>query len=1305
MASCLTDDALAAVLYGELPETERAQVEEHLGTCSRCHTRISAAASVPQTHFPAVLPSGDEERAAVVSINPSVAPGAELPYIGRRYQILNELGRGGMGAVYQAVDRLSGQPIALKCVSLPIRNVSAAEQSLQRNFFRSTARSVLPLPAAELAPVPTTAPVSITGIPSLNTPPIELAPPDTPLSVGQSSPVTGDDSGQEIILRLALAQEFKTLASLRHPHIVSVLDYGFDRSGAPFFTMELLTGARPLTAKVAGSFSERVALLLQMLQALTYLHRRGVLHRDIKAANALVVNLDGRPHVKLLDFGVSVLKQSTAPGEVAGTFGYIAPEVLRGEPVTEAADLYSFGVVACELLTGRPLHQDDSPDAWGSDLTYRDPVWHEELLPAPINEVLHRLLAGTAGERYASAEETASALAAASELPLRVESAAIRESFLQAATFIGRDTELKMLRKALGDTGSAWLVGGESGVGKSRLLDELRTWALVHGALVLRGQVNRDGDVGFGPFIEPLRTLSLEVPLEPLEASVIKSLVPDLPRLLDREVADAPQLDGQAARLRLLRVLETVLLRTARPTLLLLEDLQWAVGDSLELLKQLTTQLTERPLLIVGSYRQEERPELPALLPAARALPLPRLNRHAVRKLSASMLGASEASPAVVDLLWRETEGNTFFLVEVARALAEEAGSLAEIGRTAIPPQIFVGGVDTVLQRRIQRVPPAAQPLLRLAAVAGRQLDVQLLRAFDDHLDDWLQTCAAVAVLEMSEQQWRFCHDKLRERLLTELHPAEAQKIHREIAEALERTYPDTAPHARRLGYHYQQGGVPERAARYLVQAGELAVRSGALAEAELVLTQAQALQAQLAAPARERFHVKQLLVNALIGLAKMEEGASIFRETLATVHRDIPSGKLGMALVLLRKLGEQVRNRVHPRLIRRPTDPEELALFFELTNLHVVGAQLHVYRADALAGAYSILEALNLSEQHGGAVLRGMGYGSMAYLLSVTPLKSACHYYMDQAEALLPEFDGTTAALYVIRCSAMVYQGGGQQQRALRWLDRAQPLAEQLGDIHAHLHSFLMLTTARILLSEYPIAKQEAESLASHAASARNDYYSAMAQGLLGAVALRQGQLDEANEYLRHARRIAASQAGTLVQLYVDGLSLLCAMRRGEVQRALDDLPAVLGRVESTAMTSHNCLDGWPTVAEVCLLQWQRADTPEKKTRLAAQYARAMRTLGRYALSFPIGRPVLHLLRGRYQLALGNKESARRSFTESQRQARQMSMRHEAALAAAWHGKAVGGAVGRLETESALEQLRALGVEALPELDTVAQT
>src|SRR5204863_309889 len=80
-------------------------------------------------------------------------------------------------------------------------------------------------------------------------------------------------------LRLALAQEFRTLASIRHPHVISVLDYGFESAERPFFTMELLEGARPMLDAAAGhGVPQRVRMLLQVLQALTYVHRRGVLH-------------------------------------------------------------------------------------------------------------------------------------------------------------------------------------------------------------------------------------------------------------------------------------------------------------------------------------------------------------------------------------------------------------------------------------------------------------------------------------------------------------------------------------------------------------------------------------------------------------------------------------------------------------------------------------------------------------------------------------------------------------------------------------------------------------------------------------------------------------------------------------------------------------------------------------------------------------------------------------------------------------------------------------------------------------------
>src|SRR5262249_37430568 len=98
----------------------------------------------------------------------------------------------------------------------------------------------------------------------------------------------------------------------------------------------------------------RVGLLLQTLQALAYLHRRGVLHRDLKPGNILVISGPRGPQVKVLDFGLALGTQElrTRFAEIAGTLGYMAPEVLLGAQPSEAADLFAVGVIAHELLLG-----------------------------------------------------------------------------------------------------------------------------------------------------------------------------------------------------------------------------------------------------------------------------------------------------------------------------------------------------------------------------------------------------------------------------------------------------------------------------------------------------------------------------------------------------------------------------------------------------------------------------------------------------------------------------------------------------------------------------------------------------------------------------------------------------------------------------------------------------------------------------------------------------------------------------------------------------------------------------------------
>ena len=150
------------------------------------------------------------------------------------------------------------------------------------------------------------------------------------------------------ILRVALAKEFQNLAGLRHPHIISVLDYGFDLDRNPYFTMSYLPDAQTiLDVGTVLDVTGKITLIRQVLQALAYLHRQGIIHRDLKPNNILVSDKT----VKVVDFGLSQHQEENM--ETAGSLLYMAPELLRREAASKASDLYAVGVVAYQLFAGQ----------------------------------------------------------------------------------------------------------------------------------------------------------------------------------------------------------------------------------------------------------------------------------------------------------------------------------------------------------------------------------------------------------------------------------------------------------------------------------------------------------------------------------------------------------------------------------------------------------------------------------------------------------------------------------------------------------------------------------------------------------------------------------------------------------------------------------------------------------------------------------------------------------------------------------------------------------------------------------------
>jgi tetratricopeptide (TPR) repeat protein len=774
----------------------------------------------------------------------------EREFTSRRYQIGKLLGAGTMGQIYQAYDRLTGNLVALKQVVVAPRL----------------------------------------------------------LAFGSRPP---DDDPQALLL--ALAHEFRTLASLRHPHIISVLDYGFDAQRRPFFTMELLSGAQSILEAGCGApLDQQLDLLLQASEALAYLHRRGILHHDLKPANVLVA----QERLRLLDFGLAVDTGQERADDAFGTVLYLPPEVLDGRPYTAAADLYSLGVIAYELLVGRHPFPADTLRAY-LDLVFDTPPDLAPLAARPaLAELVGRLLAKAPEARPASAQDVIAALRQIRGRPEATEQPAIRESYLQAASFVGRAAELAQLRGALAGLmdgqGGLWLLGGESGVGKSRLLDELRAEALVANALVVTGQAVEGGRLPYQLWREPLRRLVLEVELSDREASVLKQLVPNLEWLLERPVVDIAALSGEAGRLRLHLAVADVLRRLRRPLLLLLEDLQWS-GEELGLLNDLRRLLHDAPLLVVGSYRAEERPSLPDELPGATILPLTRLARGDIAALSQAILGPVGTHPEMLQLLQQESEGNTFFLIEVVRALAEEVGSLERIDHTALPARVVPGGVRQIVRRRLGRVPSWARGLLEIAAVAGRELDLAVLeRLAGLELDAWLRAGADAAVLEVAEGRWRFAHDKLREQLLDDLPEAARPALHRRVAEAIEATYPEAEArriYAEALLEHWRGASEAARALDYvLILIPVLTDYSNDYRQASQMAEQGATLLAELPPDERAPYQLQLHLLRGAIGaeIAAYDAALESYRQaqflarTLGDTRAEAEA-LLGLAIVATR--------------------------------------------------------------------------------------------------------------------------------------------------------------------------------------------------------------------------------------------------------------------------------------------------------------------------------------------------------------------------------------------------------------------
>ncbi|MGH3491694.1 MAG: BTAD domain-containing putative transcriptional regulator, partial [Sciscionella sp.] len=432
------------------------------------------------------------------------------------------------------------------------------------------------------------------------------------------------------------------------------------------------------------------------------------------------------------------------------------------------------------------------------------------------------------------------------------------------AGLAGRDPELRLLEDALtaarSGHGRVVLLGGEPGIGKTRLAEEVAAPSRSRAVATGWGRCfDGEGAPAFWPWIQVLRELLSAGDAALLrsalgsDAAVIAQVVPEVAELVTGLTAP-PALGSAAARFQVYDAVSGFLIRYSarRPLLLVLDDLQWADVPSLQLLEFLAARVEPTALLVVGTYRDTDVAGTPALELAlaglarqssATRLPVRGLAPADVARLLAHTVGAPVAGD-VAAAVHARTEGNPFFVGELARLLERHDTLTGTASSSALPP-----GVREVISRRLARLPDPTVALLSQAAVVGREFDLAVLDALAAGAGDVLDAIeAALGTGLVSEARgrpgrYRFSHDLVRETLYQQLSAVRRARLHWAVGEALEGLGAATdADRSGELARHFVLGvsaGDPDTAIRYAVDASGRAVTQLAFEQAAAYLRDA----------------------------------------------------------------------------------------------------------------------------------------------------------------------------------------------------------------------------------------------------------------------------------------------------------------------------------------------------------------------------------------------------------------------------------------------------------------------------------
>ncbi|HEY3248995.1 MAG TPA: protein kinase [bacterium] len=972
--------------------------------------------------------------------------------LSQRYRVERKLGEGGMGVVYSAHDTLLHRPVAIK--------------TLAPSFL-------------------------------------------------------GPDGPRRFL------REAQAVARLNHPHIVSIYD-AIEEGGTFAIVMELVEG-KTLRELMPVSVERLLDISAQALQGLEFAHSQGIIHRDIKPEN-IIITADGK--TKLMDFGLARSEgrsRLTQPGMIVGTVAYLAPEQALGGQVDARSDLYSLGAVLYEAVTGKPPFESEDPVSVITQHINVPPVaphWHNPAVPPNLENLILKLLAKDPGRRYQTAGEVLAALSS-----IRVagtSSVAAAEKLtgpglvqqIAHSPLVGRDAELGRLRDlveaAVAGRGGVALISGPLGIGKTRLVEDVITFARLRGAAVVSGKAYESAPP-YEPFARALRDLARGIDSDTLASRLgdaapeLVALIPELARQLPRIGTPAPG-SPEDRKNRLFAGVAQFLGTTAAagPVVLFLDDMHLADAATVELLQHVARRADASRVLLVVAYRPDEVSSTAAgrlfgqvthslsREEFCTAIALRPLTEEQVIDLI--RLTANHRTRPVVfgRRIFEATEGNPYFIEEVIKGLFEQGALYIKDGQWSTDfddvrdySMLSVpSSVHSAVEARLRTLNDPTRQTLTSAAVIGKQFGFDTLLAAAgtdettllDRVEEALRAQLIREVRGVGEDTYEFAQPMLRQVLYDSIPRRRRRLLHRQVGEALERlAAKDATPYLEALALHFGEAEDPERVLKYARLAAEKARAIFAYDSAIAHLQQAVAATEDLDRP-DVRVQLLEELGDICQRVGRIGDTYAAYEDAVQ-LWKSLPASSRFDGARLYRKLGELARwGWYNPRtrehitaglqlLAESPEHPERIKLLiaqaFDYFWLKPETETDYVASEASAKEAYRLAEAAGLSAEMSAALdaLAGTYWQTAEFpkMLSGT----------ERRLALADRLDDPVELVDMNYMLARAHMFLGNYPEALRFGERGYDVAKRSGSNVGLLHGAHLAAETLTLWNRWDEAEQ----------------------------------------------------------------------------------------------------------------------------------------------------------------------------------------------------------------------------------------